>query len=192
MAGWRSPRIVCVGSAVAAVLSLILGAASPALATQGKSARRPTPVRPCNPSDLTATLALTGLGNAPSTLAGAVLFSNSSTGACSLRGVPRVGVVSPSGQAITVAQAPMRLRLVTPVTLSTSSSSAAAGPAGSSITWSGWGCPIGSFALDVRFQGWDRSITVPYGTTTGYAGKPCTSGDATIYVGPVARAASPG
>lgn len=185
---WR--RFLSAVSALAAVISLLLGSASPTFAAQGKNAGRPTQVRPCNPSDLSGTLALTGLGDSPSTLAGAVLFSKASSGTCSLKGVPKVSVVSASGQTITVAQAPMTLHRVAPVTLS-SPSSAGVGPVGSSITWSGWGCPIGSFALVVRFAGWTRSLTVPYGTTNGYAGKPCTGSGETIYVGPVARAATP-
>jgi hypothetical protein len=189
-AGSQSRRFVTVGSALVAVISL-LGLASPTFATQGTNARRPTQVRPCVPSDLSGTLSLIGLGDAPSTLAGAVLFSNASGRACSLRGVPKVGVISSGGQAIPVTQAPMTLHRVTPVTLSSSSSAAGAGEAGSSITWSGWGCPTGSFALVVRFPGWTRSITVPYGTTSGYTGEPCAGSGETIYVGPVARAAPP-
>jgi len=183
-------RFILVGSAACTVTSLLVGAASPSFAAQRAHAN-PVAARPCRPSDLSATVALTGLGNAPSTLAGAVLFRNTSSGACSLTGVPAVGVVSASGQAIAVTQAPMHLHRITPVTLPSSPSSAAAGSEGSSITWSGWLCPTGSFALVVRFSGWTQSLTVPYGTTSGYAGKPCAGAEATIYVGPVARAAAP-
>jgi hypothetical protein len=182
---------ISVGMASFAVSSLFLGAASPTFAGQGKDARRPLVSKPCTPSELSATLALTGLGSAPSTLAGAVLFRNASSGACSLKGVPTVGVISASGQVIPVTQAPMHLRHIKPVALSSSPSSASAAPAGASITFSGWGCPTGSFALVVRFSGWTQSITVPYGSTSGYAGTPCTGVDTTIYIGPVARADTP-
>jgi hypothetical protein len=151
-------RYISVGIASFAVSSLFLGTASPTFAAQGKNARRPLAPTPCTPSELSATLALTGLGSSPSTLAGAVLFRNASSGACSLKGAPRVGVISASGQV---------------------------------ITFSGWGCPTGSFALVIRFPGWTQSITAPYGTTSGYAGTVCTGLDNTIYVGPVAGADTP-
>jgi hypothetical protein len=181
---------IVVGSAVSTVSTLLIGAASPTFAAQTKNASRPATVTSCRPSDLSATLALTGLGNSPSTLAGAVLFSKTSHGACSLKGVPAVSVVSASGQAISVAQAPMTLHHIKSVTLSSSPSSAVAGTVGSSITWSGWGCPTGSFAIVVRFSGWTQPLTVPYGATSGYAGRPCTGAGAVIYVGPVGRAAT--
>jgi hypothetical protein len=184
-------RYISVGIASFAVSSLFLGTASPTFAAQGKNARRPLAPTPCTPSELSATLALTGLGSSPSTLAGAVLFRNASSEACSLKGAPRVGVISASGQVIPVTQAPMTLHHIKSVTLSSSSTSASAAPTGSSITFSGWGCPTGSFALVIRFPGWTQSITAPYGTTSGYAGTVCTGLDNTIYVGPVAGADTP-
>lgn len=184
-------HVLAVGIALGTMCSPLVGAAG-SFATPDKHARRPPSVKPCQPSQLSVTLALTGLGDAPSSLAGAVLFSKPTSGLCSLKGIPEVSVVGANGQAIAVAQVPMKLRRVVRVTLSSSPTvTGALLHVGSSITWSGWGCPINSFALVVRFPGWRGSITVPYGTTSGYAGNPCTGGGASLYVGPVAQAASP-
>jgi hypothetical protein len=53
-----------------------------------------------------------------------------------------------------------------------------------------WSCAKGSFALDVQFKSWSGSVTAPYDATTGYLGTPCSNAQATISVGPVARAAA--
>jgi len=150
-----------------------------------------SPVARCRPADLSAVLSLTPVGSASSSLAGAVVLADTSTAPCSLQGVPDVSVVGPTGQAIAAVQAPNFYRKVPAVTLRAAAASAHLPDAGSSITWSNWTCSKGSFALTVRFPGWKGSITVPWGTTTGYAGAPCTGNDASLYVGPVVRVAAP-
>jgi hypothetical protein len=125
-------------------------------------------------------------------LAGAVILANTSTKACSLHGgIPKVGAVSPTGQALAAPQVPVATRHVQPVKLPRSGSTALRPDAGMSITWSNWLCAKNSFALTVRFPGWTQAITVPWGSTTGYVGPPCTGEDAALYVGPVARATRP-
>ena len=145
----------------------------------------------CSPSDLTATLVLTPVGSASSALAGAVAFANHSSSACTLRGVPKVTVVSPAGEAIDVAQVPDFVRHTPRVTVPASPSSARLPDAGTSITWSVWTCAKNSFALVVKFSGWSGSITIPWGSTAGYAGAACVGGQASLYVGPVVRIAAP-
>jgi hypothetical protein len=147
-------------------------------------------VVPCRPADLSATLVLTPVGGSSSSLAGAVVLADTSHRSCSLRGVPKVRVVGPSGQAVSVFEAPGGARHARPVTLQGSPSTARRPDAGTSITWSAWSCAKGSFALAVQFSGWKGPITVPWGSTAGYTGTPCSGGEATIYVGPVARAAA--
>jgi hypothetical protein len=136
---------------------------------------------------VSATLALARVGKAPTSLSGAIIFANTSGQSCSLVGVPRVRVVNPTGQAIPVFQAPASVRLVRPVILPSSHAAAGGADAGVSITWSDWTCAEGSFALDIRFSGWNGTVTAPYGSTATYSGTPCTSSQETLYVGPVAR-----
>ena len=99
--------------------------------------------------------------------------------------------MNPSGQAIGVSQAPDFLRHTAAVTVPASPSSARRPDAGTSITWSVWTCAKNSFASVVKFAGWSGSITVPYGSTAGYAGTPCAGGQASLYMGPVVRIAAP-
>jgi Protein of unknown function (DUF4232) len=145
----------------------------------------------CRSSDLTATVVLAPVGKSPSSLAGAVVFANSSGRACALHGVPKVTVVNPGGQAIDVSQVPDFVRRSPEVIVPASPSSARLPDAGTSITWSDWTCAKNSFALVVKFAGWNGSLTAPWGVTTGYVGAPCAGGQASLYVGPVARIAAP-
>ena len=55
-----------------------------------------------------------------------------------------------------------------------------------SVTWSYWGCPPGSYSLQVRFAGWEKRDVLNSSEAAGYSGPPCTSTDETIYVGAVA------
>jgi hypothetical protein len=100
-------------------------------------------------------------------------------------------VVGPTGQALTATQVPITVRHAQPVTLPRSGATPLRPDAGISITWSNWLCAKDSFALTVRFPGWSAPVTVPWGSTTGYAGAACDGQDAALYVGPVARVAAP-
>lgn len=182
-----------VGLAIAASAGCILlvSTASPTSAQLATKASHSRHLTQCSPSDLTATAVLTPVGNASSALAGAIAFANHSSSACTLRGVPNVTVVHPGGQAIGVSQAPDFVRHTPRVTVPASPSSARLPDAGTSITWSVWTCAKNSFALVVKFSGWSGSITIPWGSTAGYAGAACVGGQASLYVGPVVRIAAP-
>jgi hypothetical protein len=168
-------------------------AALPWFSSTGPAAAASSAVpRGCTSADLSATLLLTPVGGSSSSLAGAVILSNTSPKACSLHGgIPKVGVVGPTGLALVVHQVPATIRSAKAVKLPTSGSTSARPDAGVSITWSNWLCPKDSFALTVRFAGWSAPITVPWGSTTGYAGAPCAGEDAALYVSPVARTTAP-
>jgi hypothetical protein len=146
----------------------------------------------CSPSDLSATLFLTPVGGSSSSIAGAVIFANVSNTPCSLHGgIPKVHVVGPSAQPVSAPQVPTAARHSRPVILPAAGAKVGRPDAGSSITWSNWSCPKDSFALSVQFPGMSKPITVPWGTTTGYSGAPCTGGDAALYVSPLIRAKAP-
>jgi len=168
-----------------------LGTANGASARLAGKSVHAAHVAACRPAALSATIVITPVGSASSSLAGAVVFANTSSSACTLRGVPKVTVASPGGQAIDVTQVPDFVRHRPQVTVPASPSSAPLPDAGTSITWSNWGCAKGSFALVVKFAGWSGSLTVPWGSTTGYAGAACVGGQAALYVGPVIRVAAP-
>jgi hypothetical protein len=170
---------------------VLVGTASPTSAQLAIKSSHSRHLVSCSPSDLTAMLVLTPVGSDSSALAGAVAFANHSSSACTLRGVPVVTVVNPGGQAIDASQVPDFDRHTKQVTVPASPSSARLPDAGTSITWSVWTCAKNSFALVVKFAGWSGSLTVPYGTTAGYAGTPCAGGQASLYVGPVIRIAAP-
>jgi hypothetical protein len=151
----------------------------------------PHGVAHCTPADLSATLLLTPVGGSSSSLAGAVIFSNTSPKACSLHGgIPKVGVVGPTGLSLPAPQVPVAARHSQAVKLPPVGTSAPRPDGGISITWSNWMCAKNSFALTVRFPGWSTPMTVPWGSTTGYAGAPCAGEDASLYVGPLARVAA--
>jgi hypothetical protein len=192
----RTPGLSRVGVATvlsAMLLTFVAGTPQRAAALAAHASRT-TSGRPCSPADLSATLVLLRLGESPTSLVGAVVFSDTSSRSCTLAGTPKVRVAGPTGEALAVAQAPATRGRARPVPLAGAGSAAGAAAlpdAGASITWSEWNCAKNSFALVVRFTGWSRSMTVPWGLTTGYAGTPCSAGQETIYVGPVARVAAP-
>jgi hypothetical protein len=162
------------------------------LPTNTPASAAPARVAACTPADLSATLILNPVGGSSSSLAGAVIFANTSAKPCGLHaGIPKVKVVGPTGAAIAAPEVPAITHHARPVTLPASGSTSGLPDAGISITWSSWSCPTGSFALDVRFPGWSSPLAVPYGSTTGYAGTPCDGGDAALFVSPVARAQAP-
>jgi hypothetical protein len=186
---FHSHRLWGAGASVAVVA--LVAMANPGAAILAKKSAHSSHVASCTPADLSATLSLTPVGGSSSSLAGAIVFADATSRSCSLRGVPKVRVAGPSGLAIPVSQAPNFARHLRAVTLAPSPSSGSQPDAGVSITWSDWTCAKGSFALDVQYPGWSGPMTLPWGTTTGYAGSPCAVAQATLYVGPTAKAASP-
>jgi Protein of unknown function (DUF4232) len=184
---------VGVASVLSAMLLTFVAGTPHRVAALAANAFRTTSGRPCSPADLSATLVLLRVGEAPTSLVGAVIFSDTSSRPCTLAGTPKVRVAGPTGETLAVFQAPATRGRARPVPLAGADSAAggALPDAGASITWSDWNCVKNSFALVVRFTGWRRSMTVPWGVTTGYAGTPCSAGQATVYVGPVARVAAP-
>jgi hypothetical protein len=165
--------------------SLGAGGSSPALAATHKSppARTTTKVAACPSSSVSATADFTQFGGSSSSVAGAVVFRNTGQTACSLRGIPRVEVLSNSGQVIPTYQAPnFAARL--PTAVLAPGHPAHSAQAGSSFTISSWTCSPSSFSLTLRFPGWAGSIPVAPEPSSGS----CTASggaDETLYVGPV-------
>ncbi len=188
----RTPlRVVAGAPLLAAVLVLAVAPRADAVVAATKASRAVSAVA-CSPSTLSATLVLSPVGSASTAVAGAVVFANGSGRACTLRGVPKVSVVSPSGQALGVYQESSVPHTARPVTLARSSSTAPRPDAAVSITWSAWSCARGSFALDIHFAGWRGPMTVPWVPTAGAAAPAtCSGSHETIFVGPVARSAPP-
>lgn len=169
---------------------------SPSAATTTSAPTTTTPTAkvtaaPCPASSVSASVVFTAFGGANSTLAGAVLFTNTGSAPCSLKGEPQVDVLAPDGSGIVTYQAPgpptVTAAVLTP-----------ASKAASSITFSDWACGIGSFSLVAKFPGWATSIPVGSGagstTSTTAAGPPTTTPlpctqqretGQTIYIGPV-------
>jgi hypothetical protein len=173
-----------------AAFALALGAAGPSLlsavsasAVAQRSVAQKTPVASCTPSQISTSVELYTLGTSPTSPAGAVLFHNTSGTACSLRGVPTVGVLTPAGQRIAVYQRSSTPRRPVGAVLQPSSNGKAAG---SSLTWSSWSCRAGSFSLTIRFSGWSTSVPATWTSAVGYVGAPCAVTGATLYVSTVA------
>ena len=170
---------------LSALLFLVAGGSSPALAATHKSAPAKTAakVAACPSSSVSATADFTQFGGSSSSVAGAVVFRNTGPTACSLRGIPRVQVLSNSGQVIPTYQAPNFARRL-PTAVLTAGQATQSAQAGSSLTISSWTCSLTSFSLALRFPGWAGSIPVAPAPSSGS----CTaSGGAneTLYVGPV-------
>jgi Protein of unknown function (DUF4232) len=164
-------------------LSLLWPLSASAASPGPSAAAQKKPVAACTPSQISTSVELYTLGKSPTSPAGAVLFHNTSGTACSLRGVPTVGVLDATGQRIAVYQRSSSSRRPVAAVLQPSSSGKAAG---SSLTWSAWSCPEGSFSLTVRFPGWTTSLPASWGSVAGYTGLACAVTGATLYVGPVA------
>jgi hypothetical protein len=171
-------------------------ASPPHASTTTTTPKAKTAAAACPPSSVSASVEFTQFGGADSALAGGLLFSNTGSTPCSLRGVPKVQVVALDGQAISTYQAPGPATILTAV-LSPGSASAAA----SSITFSDWTCTVGSFTLTVQFPGWTSSIpaqakgstTSTTAPITNATGPPCTQAQVTgqtIYISPVAPVTS--
>jgi hypothetical protein len=175
-----------VGLASLAVLAACGGGSPSATPTTTTTARSTTtaPSAPaCSPSSVSAAIDFTKFGGTSSTLAGAVVFSDTSSTPCALHGVPQVRVVLTDGQTIPIYQAPA------PAPGSTAVLSPTA-PAASSITFSSWTCDTSSFSLSVRFSGWASSVPAAPNATSGTnSTTPCsdtTEAGQTVYMGPVA------
>jgi hypothetical protein len=170
---------------LSALATLTAGGSSPAHAAthKGLPAKTTAKAAACPSSSVSATADFTQFGGSSSSVAGAVLFRNTGQTACSLRGVPRIQVLSNSGQVIPTYEAPdFAARL--PTAVLTAGHSAQSAQAGSSFTISSWTCSVSSFSLTLQFPGWSRSIPVAPQPSSGS----CTaSGGAneTLYVGPV-------
>jgi hypothetical protein len=142
-----------------------------------------SPTAACSPSSVSASVDFTTIGGSSTSPAGAVLFSNTSTTPCSLRGIPTVQLVGADGQVIPALQAPSKPANEATAVLTPAGTSGTGKRAGSSITWSSLTCLAGSYSLTIQFPGWSSSV--PAGSTSGYSGPACTAPDTTVYVSPV-------
>jgi hypothetical protein len=177
--------VLLAAAVLSALAMLTAGGSSPAHAAnhKGPPAKTTAKAAACPSSSVSATADFTQFGGSSSSVAGAVLFRNTGQTACSLRGVPRIQVLSNSGQVIPTYEAPdFAARL--PTVVLTAGHPAQSAQAGSSFTISSWTCSVSSFSLTLQFPGWARSIPVAPEPSSGS----CTaSGGAneTLYVGPV-------
>jgi hypothetical protein len=170
---------------------LLLGACSSpspsATRTTAPVTRLPTTTVPdvalCSASSVSASVDFTQFAGSNTSPAGAVLFHDTGTAPCALRGVPQVQVESDSGQLLPTFEAPGPANIATAV-LTPAAPSGTGSRAASSVTFSAWGCGVNSFTLEVRFPQWANPVPAPTGATGGS----CTAAqdtDETIYVGPV-------
>jgi hypothetical protein len=163
------------------------GGGSPSAAPTTTTTGRPTTTAPsapaCTPSSVSAALDFTKSGGTSSSLAGAVVFNDTSNTPCALHGVPQVRVILADGQTIPIYQAPAPAPGATAVLRPTT-------PAAASITFSSWTCETSSFSLSVRFSRWTSSIPAAPDATSGTnSTTPCsdtTETGQTVYIGPVA------
>lgn len=174
-----------VGLAALAFLAAC-GGGSPAATPTTRTTARPattTPSAPaCSPSSVSAAIDFTKFGGTSSSLAGAVVFSDTSSAPCALHGVPQVRVVLTNGQTIPIYQAPAPAPGGSAVLTPTAT-------AASSITFSSWTCETKSFSLAVRFAGWTSSVPAAANASSGTnTTTPCsdtTETGQTVYLGPV-------
>jgi hypothetical protein len=115
--------------------------------------------------------------------AGAVVFRDTGTAPCALRGVPEVQAESDGGQSLPTFEAPGPANITTAV-LTPGPPSGSGTQAAASVTFSAWLCGVNSFSLEVRFPGWANSVPAPTGTTGGSCPAAQVTGE-TIYVSPV-------
>lgn len=181
----KLPALLAATVPSALSILIIAGGSSPALAASHKNppAKTTAKVAACPSSSVSATVDFTKFGGTSSSVAGAVVFRNTGQTACSLRGIPRVQVLSNSGQVIPTYEAP-NFAARPPTAVLTAGHAAQGAQVGSSFTISSWTCSVTSFSLTLRFPGWAGSIPVAPEPSSGS----CTaSGEAneTLYVGPV-------
>lgn len=175
-----------ISAAVVGAFLFFAAAGSPpsvAAAHRNSSAKTIPKVATCPSSSVAASVDFTQFGGTSSSLAGAVVFHNTSTTGCSFRGVPLVEVMSDSGQVISTYEAPNFAEHL-PTALLQAGNAAHGAQAGSSITFSSWTCTMQSFSLTVRFPGWADSIPATAGSPSGSC-PPSREVDETVFVGPV-------
>jgi hypothetical protein len=180
----RWPPVVSV-AVLGGLAAFAAGCSSPSSSTshEGLPTTTTSAVAACPSTSVSAALHFTQFGGSSSSLAGAVVFRNTGNTTCALRGVPRVQVISDGGQVIPTFEAPnFAVRL--PTAVLTAGSPTAGGQAGSSITFSSWGCTMNSFSLTVRFAGWTGSVPAAAGSPSGSC-SPSAEMDQTVYIGPV-------
>ncbi len=160
--------------------------------TTGRPSSTTPAVAACAPSSVSASVSFTKFGGTSSSLAGAVLFADSTGSPCALHGVPRVQVVTTSGQTIPIYQATGPADDVTAV-LTPAPPAGTGARAAASITFSSWTCETSSLSLNVRFPGWTTSVTAAPNATSGTnSTTPCseaTETGETLYVGPATAVA---
>jgi len=143
----------------------------------------------CPPASVSASVNFTKFGGSSSTLAGAIVFRDTASTPCSLRGVPRVQVLAADGQPIPTYQAQGPASVVTAVVTPAAPGGTGA-LAGSSITFSSWTCATHTMSLSVRFPGWASPVpAAPTATSGDNSPNACSVGTETgetIYIGPVA------
>ncbi|HXQ43570.1 MAG TPA: DUF4232 domain-containing protein [Acidimicrobiales bacterium] len=148
-----------------------------------------TPGAPaCAPSSVAASVDFTKFGGTSSTLAGALVFRDTSSTPCALSGVPRVQVLGSGGQPIPTVQAPGPARVV-PAVLTPATAGGTGAGAGASITFSSWHCATDTLSLSVRFPGWSSPVpAAPTAASGTNSTTPCSVSaetGQTIYIGPV-------
>jgi len=176
------------GTALAGVTltALAAGCSSPSPSAT-RSARTTTTTgpapAPCPASQVAAVVDFTKFGGTSSSLAGALLFRNTGSTPCALRGVPRVQVASNNGEAIATYEAP-GFAAQLPTAVLPAGAAPDSTQAGSSITFSSWTCTVGSFSLTVRFPDWTTAVPAPGGGSGGSC-PPSQEVGQTVYVSPV-------
>jgi hypothetical protein len=178
------------------VLSACSGGTPSATPKTTSTTSRPGTTTPavaaCSPSAVAASISFTKFGGTSSTLAGAVVFRNTSSSPCALHGVPRVQVVTTSGRPVPAYQEIGPANVVTAV-LTPAAPAGTGTQAASSITFSSWTCATSSFSLTVRFPGWESSVPAAPNATSGTnSTTPCSPAaekDQTVYMGSVAPVA---
>jgi hypothetical protein len=172
---------------VAAVCASLAAAAGPVVPPAGAGGMGASGVPSCGPGALTASLEVTGEGSTSTSLAGSIVFHDTSARACTLQGVPRVVMVTAGGQAVHLFEEAVGATGAASVRLVPRSSGDGGTLAAASITWSDLTCGVGSFTVSVRFAGWSTPLRASDGLGAGSSTAPCTlSKDQTVYVGPVA------
>jgi len=181
-------RRAILGGVVTAVLASLAATVAPLAAPAGARGASGAAAPKCEPSALSASLAITGVGSDSTSLAGTIAFENMTAKACTLQGVPQVEMVGADGQVLHLFEEAVGESGAKPVVVAPGHTGGKGAAVGASVTWSELTCGVGSFSLSVRFTGWSSALVAPYGSTTDFSGTPCApSGEQTVYVGPVAR-----
>jgi hypothetical protein len=189
--------MVVLGVVSLGLLSACSGGSPSATHKNNSSTTRPATTTPaaaaCTPSSVSASIDFTKFGSSVSSLAGAVLFSDTSSRPCSLHGVPQVQVLTADGQSMAIYQVAGPADIVT-ANLTPAAPTGTGAEAAASITFSDWNCETKTFSLSVRFPGWKTSVPAASNATSGTnSTTPCTVTSETgqsVYLGPVASVSS--